>query len=265
LPGRGKTLPRGKAPYFAIVENVVPAQMLMFFDPWALPLVLLGSMAIAWMQNGSAAVRSAISIIPAIWVRRGRDIAYNARLAMVRVEERVARNGPNHADRISPDTHFVSALADILANAPDKAHYAQAVTDYRTRLNQQRSAASGYWHDIAELAPAIGMIGTVVGLILMFDGIESANAIGQAMAVCLLTSLYGLLLAHIIAGPIARRIELFTAYEARWHDEVARRFDMLANTHLHNRAVILTLSNKGQKPVQPIGRKHHKTKLDTKL
>lgn len=242
----------------------MPAQIMMFFDPWAMPLVILGSIAIAWMQNGTRALRSGFTILPSLWAYSGRDTAYRAGLAMIRVEERVAQNGPNHADRIVPDTKFphtkfVASLAEILANAPDKAHYAETATDYRTKLEQQRSAASDFWRDIAELAPAIGMIGTVVGLILMFDGVESANAIGEAMAVCLLTSLYGLLLAHIVAGPIARRIELFTAYEADWQDELARRFDALSSKHLHNRSVILALSETAQKQVPPMSGKRSKS------
>lgn len=223
----------------------MPNELAMFFDPWSLPLVLLGSLVIAWIQNGTAAMCNAVTIIPSIFSRHRNNAHYKARLAMIRVEERVAKNGPNHADRIAPDTHFIASLAEILANAPDKKNYARSVADYRAHTAQQHNAAYEYWRDITELSPAIGMIGTVIGLILMFDNVHSANAIGEAMAICLLTSLYGLLLAHIVAGPITRRIEFFIKNEMVLHDELTRRFDVLARDHLHNRSVILSISAKG--------------------
>lgn len=219
------------------------AEVMMFFDPLSLLLVIAASIIIAWVQNGAAAMHRAFGIFPAIWAHQADDVAESARLAMIRVEQRVEQNGPNHADRIAPDIPFIAELAEMLANAPDRKNFSESVKSYRNRHRQKREAAIGFWGDMAEVAPAIGMIGTVVGLILMFDGIDSAEAIGEAMAVCLLTSLYGLLLAHIVAGPIARRIELFSKREQLWQDDFARRFMILAAAQLNDRDVIVELAD----------------------
>ena len=66
-------------------------------------------------------------------------------------------------------------------------------------------------------APAMGMIGTLIGLVQMLQTLSDPSAIGPAMAVALLTTLYGAILAFVIFGPIASKLESRTA------DEVAAK------------------------------------------
>ena len=61
---------------------------------------------------------------------------------------------------------------------------------------------------IGESAPAFGMIGTLVGLVQMLSNLQDPSSIGPAMAVALLTTLYGALIANLIALPIADKLEL---------------------------------------------------------
>jgi chemotaxis protein MotA len=61
---------------------------------------------------------------------------------------------------------------------------------------------------IGDSSPAFGMIGTLVGLVQMLSNLSDPNAIGPAMAVALLTTLYGALIAYLIALPMADKIEL---------------------------------------------------------
>lgn len=60
---------------------------------------------------------------------------------------------------------------------------------------------------IGETAPAFGMIGTLVGLVQMLSNMEDPKTIGPAMAIALLTTLYGALIANLIALPIADKLE----------------------------------------------------------
>lgn len=61
---------------------------------------------------------------------------------------------------------------------------------------------------IGESAPAFGMIGTLVGLVQMLANLQDPSSIGPAMAVALLTTLYGALIANLVALPIADKLEL---------------------------------------------------------
>ena len=59
---------------------------------------------------------------------------------------------------------------------------------------------------IADVGPAMGMIGTLIGLVQMLSNMDDPKQIGPAMAVALLTTLYGAILANMFAGPIADKL-----------------------------------------------------------
>ncbi len=59
---------------------------------------------------------------------------------------------------------------------------------------------------LGKYAPAMGMIGTLVGLVIMLKNMDDPSAIGPGMAVALLTTLYGALIANTITGPLGDRI-----------------------------------------------------------
>ena len=63
------------------------------------------------------------------------------------------------------------------------------------------------------LAPAFGMIGTLIGLILMLVSLDDPAAIGPGMAVALLTTFYGALLANLVFIPIAGKLAMRTEAE----------------------------------------------------
>lgn len=65
---------------------------------------------------------------------------------------------------------------------------------------------------MAATAPSMGMIGTLIGLVQMLQSLEDPSSIGPAMAVALLTTMYGAILAFVVFGPLAEKLE-------RWSDQ----------------------------------------------
>ena len=72
--------------------------------------------------------------------------------------------------------------------------------------------AAGMYDKASSVAPAFGMVGTLVGLINMLKGMDieagGASTIGTAMGTALITTLYGCVLAHMVFGPIANQLRL---------------------------------------------------------
>ncbi|MFT4518744.1 MAG: chemotaxis protein MotA [Halioglobus sp.] len=66
-----------------------------------------------------------------------------------------------------------------------------------------------------DVAPAMGMIGTLIGLVQMLSTMDDPKSIGPAMAVALLTTLYGAMLANMVALPIADKLTLRKADEGK--------------------------------------------------
>ena len=73
-------------------------------------------------------------------------------------------------------------------------------------LEDRHSKLKGVYDAIAELAPAYGMIGTLIGLIAMLGNLEDVSALGPGMAVALITTMYGSMIANMFAIPLAKKL-----------------------------------------------------------
>ncbi len=118
-----------------------------------------------------------------------------------------------------PDKFFEKGL-QMLVDGADEAKLT-------TQLNQEIKAMKARhlinqnvvkaWIDIG---PAFGMIGTLIGLVAMLANMADPKAIGPAMAVALLTTLYGAFIANILFMPMLIKLEGFTTYEVTYREMV---------------------------------------------
>ena len=77
-----------------------------------------------------------------------------------------------------------------------------------TCIEQRHKKVIAFWEKWAELGPAWGMIGTLIGLVNMLKKLDDPSAIGPSMAVALLTTLYGSLIANWLCNPIASKLSV---------------------------------------------------------
>jgi chemotaxis protein MotA len=73
----------------------------------------------------------------------------------------------------------------------------------------QFSHAVNLFECLGKLSPGIGLLGTIIGLVKMLSNMSDPNKLGPAMAVALLTTLYGLLLGTVVYTPIAEKISIY--------------------------------------------------------
>lgn len=74
-------------------------------------------------------------------------------------------------------------------------------------IEDRHSDVVGFWNSLAAMGPAWGMIGTLIGLIKMLQVMDDPKAIGPAMALALITTLYGSILANWICIPVATKLK----------------------------------------------------------
>lgn len=79
---------------------------------------------------------------------------------------------------------------------------------------ERHKQGSGIFKALGGVAPAMGMIGTLIGLVAMLQNMDDPKSIGPAMAVALLTTMYGAMLANLVALPISAKLELRSGEEA---------------------------------------------------
>lgn len=113
-----------------------------------------------------------------------------------------------------------------------------------TGAAQRHLRSAGVLRRAGEVAPAMGLIGTLVGLVQMLGSLEDPSSIGPAMAVALLTTFYGAVLANMFFNPLAGKLERNSQFETMVNRiyaigavsisrrENPRRLEMMLNTIL---------------------------------
>lgn len=74
-------------------------------------------------------------------------------------------------------------------------------------MRQRHRRGQSVFKGMGAMAPAFGMIGTLVGLVQMLQNLSDPSAIGPAMAVALLTTFYGAVASNVLFLPMARKLE----------------------------------------------------------
>ncbi len=111
-------------------------------------------------------------------------------------------------------------------------------------MAMRHSKAAGVLRKAAEVSPAMGLIGTLVGLVQMLGQLDDPSTIGPSMAVALLTTFYGAVLSNMVFSPLAAKLErnsdeemllnniYVTGVTSIGRQENPRRLEMLVNTLL---------------------------------
>lgn len=183
-----------------------------FLDPAALIIVAGGTIAATVLRSDFGDLGRAMAGLGKLGRRR-----FDAGPLLVQIAAfgRIAqRHGVNALDKsVIADADVAAAIAEIVDGA--EVETVRATFDHRRRTRIEHDvAAADVWANAAETAPAIGMIGTLIGLVKMFLVMNDPAAIGGAMAIALLSTLYGAVIASLIAMPVAARLRRIARDEA---------------------------------------------------
>lgn len=80
-------------------------------------------------------------------------------------------------------------------------------------MEDRHTMAQSVLNAFATFAPAFGMVGTLIGLVSMLATLDDPSSIGGGMAIALLTTLYGALIANLLALPLLGKLRVRTANE----------------------------------------------------
>lgn len=207
-------------------------RLALYFDPVAFLLVIGGTLLLAAFRSQKMDMARALSALVPLF--RANPIA-DGRAAMgaVRAMERIAETRSiSCADRVHTAERFLIDAARTLADATSAEEFTRWAEEQLEDRDRRHRAAIDVWNAIADTAPGMGMVGTIMGLIGMFAAMEDADRIGPAMALAMLTTLYGITLSYLVAGPIARRLERLSTLERDWQRRALDHLERLAHAEL---------------------------------
>lgn len=205
----------------------LPASLLgQFLDPAALAIGGGGTVVATLLRTPFVDIRRGVRALGALGRR---PFSAEPLLQQIASLDRIARrHGVMQLDRsVIADADVSAAIAAIVDGADGDA--VATLLDQRRRARIERHvAAADLWAGAAEVAPAMGMVGTLIGLARMFATMSDPATIGGAMAIALLATLYGALIANLIAMPIANRLRAAARVEAFERQRIAAPLATLA-------------------------------------
>lgn len=101
---------------------------------------------------------------------------------------------------------FMQKGVDMLVDGHDIEVVRETLSKDITMTTDRHEFGATIFKGLGDVAPAMGMIGTLIGLVAMLSNMDDPKSIGPAMAVALLTTLYGAFFANIICLPIAVKL-----------------------------------------------------------
>ncbi len=104
------------------------------------------------------------------------------------------------------DPFFKKGLQLAIDGNPPEVIEAVLTTEIE-KMEERHQLGAGMFSNMANYAPAFGMIGTLIGLVQMLQNLQDPSSIGGSMAVALITTFYGAVLANLIFLPLAAKLK----------------------------------------------------------
>jgi len=178
-----------------------------FFDVSSLLMVVGGTCCAALVSFPGEHLAGLGAVLKKTLFSRTRDPREQVE-ELVRYAEVARRDGVFALERCAAASHdpFVVQGLHMVVDGADPDLIESALMGHIEALELRHSEGKALFDNIGRLAPAFGLIGTLVGLVIMLRNMRDPSNIGPALAMALLTTLYGAVLANLIALPLAEKL-----------------------------------------------------------
>lgn len=196
-----------------IIAMLMSGELGMFIDGPSLVIVLGGTIFSVMARFGLGQFLSAGKVAAKSFVNRIPDPS-DLITEMVGLADEARKGGLLSLEGKEVSNVFLKRGIQLLVDGHDADVIKALLARDRSQTVERHSRGAQLFSAMAEVAPAMGMIGTFIGLVAMLGNMDDPKSIGPAMAIAVLTSLYGAMIANCMAGPISEKLKLRAAEEA---------------------------------------------------
>lgn len=128
-------------------------------------------------------------------------------MTMVKVAEISRREGLLALERVQSDNPLLKKATQLIADSADPSLIRDTVTIEIASMKRRHKIGISVFQKLGSLAPAFGMVGTLIGLVQMLSTMSDPSSLGPAMAVAIITTFYGCILANLLFLPMADKLK----------------------------------------------------------
>ncbi|MDO6525635.1 flagellar motor protein PomA [Motilimonas sp. 1_MG-2023] len=192
---------------FVVMAMLMGGELSTFIDVPSILIVFVGSMFVVLMKYNLGQFLGAAKIGMKAFMfklEKPEDLITKS----VEMADAARKGGFLALEEAEISNAFMQKGIDMLVDGHD-ADVVRATLEKDISLTSERHLmGAGIFKSIGDVAPAMGMIGTLIGLVAMLSNMDDPKSIGPSMAVALLTTLYGAILSNMVALPMSEKLVL---------------------------------------------------------
>lgn len=190
-----------------VTAILMGGQMGTFVNGPSVMIVVAGTMAVVLMKFPLTNMLGAFGVAVKAFVHKSQQpssiIEQSVELANV-----ARKDGLLGLENVAVENEFLAkGIAMVVDGNPPELVSKILAKEISLSIERNETGLS-IFKAIGDVAPAMGMIGTLIGLVQMMSNMSDPKSIGPAMAVALLTTLYGAVIANVFALPIAAKLAI---------------------------------------------------------
>ncbi len=197
-----------------VVTVLMGGQPMVFINAPSLVIVLAGTVMVVMMKFSLGQFLSAAKVAAAAFSSK-QESPEELIEKSVELAQAARKDGILSLEEAEISNSFMKQGLDLIIDGHDQEVVKAILAKDMNMAVQRHIEGQKIFKAIGDVAPAMGMIGTLIGLVQMLSTLDDPSQIAPAMAVALLTTLYGAVLSNMVALPIADKLELRSGEEKR--------------------------------------------------
>ena len=189
-----------------VVSILLSGNLLAFVDVPSMLIVVGGTFASTLVAFPMASVMGAQKASLKIFFQHRIDSVATVRM-ILQAADKVRKDGPLALEKFKTENEFMTTAFQLVADGYRPEDLREVLVIEQEAIAARHDEVIKILEKMAELAPAWGMIGTLIGLVIMLLNLSDPAAIGPAMAVALLTTFYGAVLGNVLFIPMAGKLK----------------------------------------------------------
>lgn len=182
-----------------------------YVQPQGLAIVLGGAFGAAFLKSSSNDFKAAWTLFPRAF--KNPIPSYALIDQLVEFADIARKNGLIALEGQPIKHRFLAKAVQLLVDGQKPEVIAKTLEAESEAQAQREKHGATYWSYLGEVSPAMGMVGTLVGLVALLSDMSSQDKLTQGMATALLTTLYGAMAANMLFLPIAAKMRVQSEVE----------------------------------------------------
>ncbi len=193
--------------FFAIKENIGA-----FIHPPSMMIVFGGTIGSVFIRYPLNKVFAVIAVTKKAFINKIEDPADMIK-TIISLSVEAKKNGILSLEKVNIENTFLKKGIQLAIDGVEPELIESVLNIDIAATSKRHDTGKSMLMLMGDAAPAFGMIGTLIGLVLMLGNMDDPKSIGPSMAVALITTLYGSIASNIICFPLADKLDYYHQQE----------------------------------------------------